>query len=331
MFAIWPLLAFRRLRRTNAWPAFQPLALVLVLLSGGSFALLGSNNQQAFADDLVIDNVRGSDYQNDRGYAPGPATHGPYRTIARALAVAGPGDRIVLTKTDQPYRECVSLNGDKLSGTSTEPLILIGNGATLDGSEATNPIGWRTVPQEQGLWEYVDTPPGFGLLLSSNQTLGQWKPKSEQGNLSLIGTNTWTRQQGRFLFRPAPGKGPRDYHLQMTVQTTGITLYDIQHVQIQDLTIRGFRIDGINALDRATHIKLSNVTVIDNGRSGISVGGASHVTVDSSEVSDNGIAQLRTEGNGVLELGRVIVDPSTAPAIVDDGGRVVGRTTPPAK
>ena len=41
---------------------------------------------------------------------------GPFRTIARALRAAGAGDRIILTKTTEPYRESITLQGGRHSG-----------------------------------------------------------------------------------------------------------------------------------------------------------------------------------------------------------------------
>ena len=42
-------------------------------------------------------------------------TTGPVRTIAKALRLAQAGDRIELAKSEQPYRECVSLVGTRHS------------------------------------------------------------------------------------------------------------------------------------------------------------------------------------------------------------------------
>ncbi|QEG38871.1 right-handed parallel beta-helix repeat-containing protein [Roseimaritima ulvae] len=302
------------------WGLFLGIALTTV-----DAALTATCGQAA---DLVVDNVNGSDYQNDRGLLTTPPTFGPYRTITRALAAAGPGDRIVLTKTDQPYRECISLHGFDHSGTATEPFTIVGNGATLDGSEPANPIGWRPHPRVPGLWEYLRTPPGAGLLLLAEQPLQQVRAANGPVQLADLKPLQWTRQNGQFYLCTAVDRGPRDYPLQVTVQTTGITLYDVQHVVIENLTVRGFRLDGINAHDRASEVRLKNVTTIENGRSGVSVGGASRVRLEASASKGNGVAQLRTEGRSQLTLQNVTADATTAPAIDRDGGRVIGQPQP---
>ncbi len=281
------------------------------------------------AADLVVDNVNGSDYQNDRGLLAIPPSFGPYRTIARALAAAGPGDRVILTKTDQPYRECVSLHGFDHSGTPTAPFTIVGNGATLDGSEPANPLAWQSQQRGSGLWEYIRTPPGAGLLLLPGQPLNRVQADDGLVQLADLKPLQWTRQNGQFYLRTPVDRGPRDYPLQVTVQTTGITLYDVDHVVIENLTVRGFRLDGINAHDRATHVRLRNVTTIENGRSGVSVGGASRVRLEASTTGQNGVAQLRTEGRGELTLQNVTADDTTAPAVDSEGGRIIGQARKP--
>lgn len=300
-----------------------------LLAAAGCLLLFSGINVDAVATDLVVDNVRGSDVQNDRGQAPAAPSFGPYRTINRALAVAQSGDRIILTKTPIPYRECISLTGINNSGSPQAPFRILGNGATVDGSEAPRPDGWDAVPDVGDVWRYRQSPPGFGLLLSST---GGWRSLTPRDNgllpLTQLEPRSWTRQAASIYLRTEPGKGPRDYPLQMTMLTTGITLYDVQHVVIEDLVVRGFRLDGVNAHERVTDTVLQNVTAEFNGRSGISVGGASEVLLRQSQVQANGTAQLRTEGRGVIRLQQVTVDENSAPAISHDGGSVRGQWQP---
>ncbi|WP_153558537.1 right-handed parallel beta-helix repeat-containing protein [Roseimaritima sediminicola] len=297
----------------------------LALASLLSLCCLAGPTTVAAAADLIVDNVRGSDLQNDRGLLGTPPTFGPYRTITRALAAAGPGDRIVLTKTDRPYRECISLTGLTHSGTPTEPLTILGNGATLDGSEPAPAEFWQAQPRQPDLWVLLRTPPGFGLLLMPEPALQRVLSTGGPVPLAQLKPLDWTRQNGRIYLRTEPGLGPRNYPLRVTRQTTGITLYDVQHVVIEDLTVRGFRIDGINAADRVTEVLLRNVTTLENGRSGVSVGGASRVVLEGSVSAGNGESQLRTEGRGALALREVVADATSAPAVEQDGGRLIGK------
>ena len=271
------------------------------------------------ARDLVVDNVAGSDSQNDRGQVYGPITNGPYLTINRALRAAMPGDRIVLTNTGEPYRECVSLVGWKHSGMPGKPFEIVGNGATLDGSAAPADQRWQHVGQDT--WELVPSPPGYGLLTMGGKPLEhQTLP---EGNLNNLQPLSWTRQGPRIYFRSQPNYGPFQYPLEVSDQTTGLTLYDVHHVVIRDLVVRGYRIDGININDRCAEISVLGVTTRQNGRSGITLAGASDAKIGATLSEQNGESQLRVEGRAVAYLGNVDFVAGKAEETVREGaGRV---------
>ena len=92
---------------------------------------------------------------------------------------------------------------------------------------------------------------------------------------------------------------------------------------IRDLSIRGYQLDGLNAHDTARRIDLVNVTSVENGRSGFSIGGASRVRLDACTAGGNGVAQVRTEGYSQTQIIGGTYDEATAPALVSDGGTVL--------
>lgn len=256
-------------------------------------------HQLASATDLVVDNVRGNDSQNDRGLVAGPASFGPYRSINRALAAALPGDRIVLVNTGQPYRECISLTGFDHSGSPSRPFEIVGNNATLDGTREPSYDDWQFVGDD--IWQLAKTPPGYGLLTVEGEALTKLAI-STGTSLSELTPLSWTRVGPHIYFRGERNRGPFDYSLEISDQTTGITLYDVQNVVIRDLNVRGFRIDGMNAHDRVYGAVLLNVRSFQNGRSGITVAGASEMTIRQSTAEQNGVSQLRVEGRGAARL-----------------------------
>ncbi|WP_164100930.1 hypothetical protein [Candidatus Laterigemmans baculatus] len=279
------------------------------------------------ARDLIVDNLRGSDSQNDRGFVPGPATFGPYRTINRALAGARSGDRIVLTNTGEPYREMIALNGYRHSGSPGAPFEIVGNGATLDGTVAAGMERWRAVGG--GVWQLEPTPPGYPLLSRGGRPLNRVEIIAG-GDLQQLQPLSWARAGALIYFRGEPHRGPFDYPLEVTELTTGITLYDVHDVVIRDLVVRGYRLDGINAHDRVRETAIVGVASRHNGRSGITVAGASQVTIGATLCEQNGKAQLRVEGRGVARLGNVDLvagtDPApfSAPALVtEDAGQAL--------
>lgn len=74
----------------------------------------------------------------------------------------------------------------------------------------------------------------------------------------------------------------------MASQTVGITLYQVLNVEIQDLVVQGYQLDGVNAHDSAFNVKLVGLTCRGNGRSGISIGGALRVELEACLVGNNG-------------------------------------------
>ena len=117
-------------------------------------------------------------------------------------------------------------------------------------------------------------------------------------------------------------KLPADYQLTYTRQQTGITLYHVDYATIADLTVRGFQLDGINLFNTARRVSLLNVRCRNNGRSGVAVGGASSVAIEGSRLGGNGHAQLLTLPYSETHLHNTELLSDTAPAWVDQGGRV---------
>jgi hypothetical protein len=258
----------------------------------------------ASARDIVVNNVDGGDA----------------RTITAALCLVGPGDRIVLTNTGQPYRESISFVGSRLSGSSFGPLTLVGNGAVLDGSEPIPPDAWE--PYENLVFRFRPRVPGNQQLFLADRPVPYVPAMPETHLPPKLKPLQWSLVEGLIYFAVEPSKLPRDYALTYAAKQTGITLYHVQGVAILGLTVQGFRVDGIQAANSARDIQLTNLTVRGNGRAGITVGGASQVAIESSTVGDNRSAQLLTLPLSETHIYHSELLPLTAPSWVDQGGRV---------
>ena len=103
---------------------------------------------------------------------------------------------------------------------------------------------------------------------------------------------------------------------------TGITLYEVDQVVIRNLTIRGFRADGVAAAVGARNVVLDNVTCTANGQSGVCVRGGAQVEIESCKLAGNGGAQLLTLPNSETHLLASELANDTARGWVDQGGRV---------
>lgn len=276
--------------------------------------------------DILVDNVRGDDGRDGGSKRLGERPTGPVRTIRRALELALAGDRILLTKNDEPYHESVTLQGGRHSGIPLVPFEIDGQGAVLDGTAEAPPEIWSYVARDIFRFDplirshgvlFVDgrLPAGPGRAGGRRTT----RPEAlalEPGQAALA--------EGQVWFRTQDGRLPGSYDLRWSVHTVGITLYEVRSVVIRNLTVQGFAMDGINLHDGATQIRLEGVALQGNGRSGLHVGGASRATLASSLVEYNLQSQIHLEGAARLHLQANNLSEQTAPALQVDGGQVTG-------
>jgi len=273
----------------------------------------------AEAKDIFVDNQAGSDLFAGAAEQDTSGQNGPVRSIAKAMRLAEGGDRIVLRKTDQPYRESITLAGSRFSGL-LRPFTIEGNGATLDGSAAMPADAWRHFrgnvfafqPPRMGYPQlFLNDRPGVRVLADR---LSQEVPDLQPFQWCSVG--------GVIYFCTEKAKSPGEYPLSYAAQQSGITLYHVDHVTIRDLTVQGFQIDGIALANSARDVSLVSVTCRGNGRCGISVGGASSARIDDALLGDNGQAQLLTFAYSETSIRNSHLLVKTAPGWVDQGGRV---------
>lgn len=181
-------------------PTPRILALLLVVAVGSA----------AQAKDLHVDNVAGDDLWNGQA-AVRADNDGPTKTIAKALRMAGPGDRIVLTKTAAPYQESVSLVGSRHSGTPTRPFVFEGNGAILSGLAPVPDEVWE--PFQGDIFRFRTQRP------HDQQVYWQGKPlrrvldpaQIERRELAPL---EWLIDEGHVFFRVEPERLPSSYQLE---------------------------------------------------------------------------------------------------------------------
>ncbi len=276
------------------WPIVRSIdrsvaELLLVKLLFGLVALAVS---PAGALEWYVDNQNGDDQRDGRAAAVSGGS-GPFRTIARALRVAEAGDRIILAETGMPYRESITLQGGRHSGTSRAPFALVGNGAVLDGRRLVPPDAWE---HAQGhVFRFRPSYKAFQTLYLEDEVAVRAVADSP-GEFPQLEPKQWCLWRGAVYFRVEPNRLPSDYRLSFGGESVGITLYEVRNVIVMDLVVRGFQLDGINAHDGAHDVILANVTAEGNGRAGFSVGGASRVMLWRCVGKENGVAQLRAEG-----------------------------------
>lgn len=293
-----------------------PLLLLLALA-----ALWPSSTGQA--RDWFVDNVAGDNRWDGRTGKRQGETFGPLRDIRMALHRATAGDRIVLVKNDEPYRECISLVGNKHSGTILQPFIIEGNNAILDGSRPTGEFDWQALGGDLYRLPLSESASQI-LFLDGIPALRApaFGPLRQEKDLPPRG---WRLETGALVFRAEPNKLPLDYKPSIAKHQTGVTLYKVNDVIVRDLIVQGYQIDGIQAHDAGTYqpIVLAGVTARGNGRSGIAVVGASAVAIDGCLVGDNGESQLFVSGPADSSVTNSRLLDNTGPMAEIRGGGVL--------
>jgi hypothetical protein len=268
----------------------------------------------------LVNNESGDDrFTGQVARDPGGAG-GPVRTLAKALRLAGPGDTIILAKTDAPYRESLSLVGSRCSGNSLQPFTIQGNGAILDGSAPAPAEAWEHY--KGAIFRLRSRSAGYAQLFLDGRPAVRVIAAQAAKSPPELQPRQWCALDGRIYFCVDRTKLPGDYKLSYAHDRTGITLFHVERVRIADLIVQGFQVDGISLYNSARDVSLSNVTCRGNGRSGIAVGGASQVTIDASLLGNNGQAQLLTLPYSEVHVRNTHLLSNTAPGWVDQGGRV---------
>ncbi len=290
------------------------------------FCLALAFGSSAPARDIYVNNQAGDDrYSGDRPDNSAGA-EGPVRTITKAARLAGPGDRIVLAATNAPYRETVSLVGLKHSESQVAPFVLAGNGAILDGSLPVPTLAWEHFSGD--VYRFRPDRLGHQQLFLKGRPAVRRPAASRDGAVPRLEPLQWSLTGGYIYFRAETGQVPDAYQPSYAALQTGITLYHVHGVEVRDLVVQGFQLDGINVFDAATDVRLIDVTARGNGRSGISVGGSSRAEIRDALVGDNGAAQLRVEGYSKTYVADCDLIDNTAPAEVVEGGQLWIDGTP---
>ena len=271
--------------------------------------------------DIYVNNVAGDDKNNGlHAESQGDSTS-PVRTIAKALRLAGAGDRIELADLGEPYRECVSLVGTAHSGGGRRvPFILDGNGATLDGSVPIPADGWTHF--RDNIFRFQPKSLSQPVLFLGGRSIQPLPLPQGTAFPPRLEPLQWCTIEGALYFAVEASRLPPDYKLSYAELPTGITLYQVDQVVIRNLTIRGFRVDGVAAAVGARNVVLDNVASTANGRSGVSVRGGAQVEIESCRLAGNGQVQLLTRPDSETHLLASELAGDTARGWVDEGGRV---------
>ena len=280
-------------------------------------------SNQSMARDLFVSNDRGSDSHSGLSATSVGGKQGPVRTIGKALQVAKRGDSIHIANTGVPYQESISIQNGRNSGVLGKSFRIIGNGATLDGRKKISYDQWTAVGNQ--IFEFKPPRTSFFILYIDDRPATQVDVPAGADKLPPLQELHWCLFKRKVYFKPANDRLPSAFDVSYTHAQVGITLFNCQHVVIENLIVQGFQLDGINVHDNVFNAQLLQIKSRGNGRSGINVGGASRVQIEACLLGNNGAAQLRTEGHSVTTLkNNDLIDTNPlAPAVVSDGGKII--------
>jgi hypothetical protein len=132
----------------------------------------------------------------------------------------------------------------------------------------------------------------------------------------------WCMWRQAIHFCVEDNAAPRSYNLSYAAHPVGITLYEVHGAIVTNLIVQGFQIDGVNAHDGARDCSLVSLVCRGNGRSGISIGGASRVDIRGCTLGNNVVTQLRVEGKAQAKVEQSKLLETRVPTYQIDGGRL---------
>ncbi len=159
--------------------------------------------------DIFVSNVAGDDRNTGAAMRPIVPQGGPVRTIAKALRLARPADRIILDNTTEPYHETISLVGSHNSGGVLGPLVIEGHGALLDGTVPIPAGDWQQYAGD--VYTYQPKQMGHQQLFLAGRQAAQRPTSPDKPSPAALEPLEWCYWRGEIYFRTEPVRQPEDY------------------------------------------------------------------------------------------------------------------------
>jgi hypothetical protein len=258
------------------------------------------------AGTVYLDNVKGSDQFDGSSAIPGEGGVGPVASITHASAILKPCEKLVIANTGIPYRGTLLLCGK--GGTPETPLIVEGNGATLEGLLPTKPSDWTVLKNGVLSMKWYGMPYGFMVVADGKppvfaKSLRDIKPGESYYNKPLGGPHPG-------YYRLPEGKRLEDMTLEVDNGGfgCGVEIVGASNIIIRNLKCRYFNNDGFNIQGECEGLLFEHIEGYLNGDQGFSC----HATVACQVVDgyfhedDSGIADTvfsRSSFDGVVVTG----------------------------
>ena len=262
----------------------------------------------ANAETYYVNNRTGADRNDGLVDTPLSNITGPVKSISQALKLASFADTIVIANTGVPYYDNLSFQGEKNSGDPFRPFRLIGNGATVTGAMVVPDGAWREAARD--VWQVTPFRKGFFQLVRDGKALPEVRPQTGEkwDSIPDLAVDQWCSWNGSIYYRVERLTDPSTQRLSIARRSCGITVFAAHDIVISDLTIQHFRLDGVNLHDLATGIQLEKLTLLENGRAGLAVGGSSTAQMRESDIVRNRDHSVLIQEAAAIALEECIVD-----------------------
>ncbi len=235
---------------------------------------------------------------------------GPFKTIASAIRHARPGDTILLKPG--VYHESVDFTNR--SGAEGKPIVIDGQGSTLDGSDAVDLKTWENLGEDLYRWRHPNTPKlvketvaRFYLLFDGQmQRMGQCS-KGKRADFKQpkdLELNEWTyiESEDALFLRAKP-----ETKIRMPVRSNGLIVAGhCEHLTLRNLTATHVYNDGANIHGWCRNVVFENIQCIECGDDGISAHDDCEIRVEGL-VSERNATGITDTGDSVSHYRNVII------------------------
>lgn len=262
----------------------------------------------ATAEVYYVNNRTGVDRHDGLVETPLSNITGPVKSISQALKLASFADTIIIANTGIPYYDNLSFQGEKNSGDPVRPFRLIGNGATITGAMVIPDGAWREAARN--VWQVTPFRKGFFQLIRNGKALPEVRPQAGEkwDSIPDLEVGQWCSWRGSIYYRIERLVDPSTQRLSIARRSCGITVFSAHDIVISDLTIQHFRLDGVNLHDLATEIRLEKLTLRENGRAGLAIGGSSSARINGSDIERNRDHSILIQEAAAIGLEDCILD-----------------------
>jgi len=270
------------------------------------------------ARDIFVDSSTGDDRFGGQSLQIFTGLQGPVRSLQKAVRLAKPGDRIVVNPTGVAFREEVVINGvGRENPTAEYPIVIEGNGAVLDGLVAVDPMFARHVGD--GLYVFETT---LGPTHTSDRLFIDGRPAPRGAGRwadgrPILNPGEFAVWNGRHCYQTAPTDFIDRHVFAMSRLNVGLTIYRSNFWIVRNLTIQGYRLDGVRVQGPVEGDLFQYCRFIANGRSGFAGQGLAGGGVADSEALGNGKAGIVGRNLARFELARVRAAGSPTPLDLD--------------